>query len=124
MKRAILVLAVLAVPLRSIASGHGPLFGLATPTNSQGEFSFDFGVFGRKSTRKNAFPGRVSRCLGREDRDHYRKSHQTVVVGCGEALPNFSGRQVHGGRTRCATDSGLFRTECAVFQGFGANRWA
>jgi hypothetical protein len=49
MKRAILLLAVLAMPLPSIASGHGPLFGLATPTNSQGEFSFDFGVFGRNS---------------------------------------------------------------------------
>jgi hypothetical protein len=52
MKRAILLLAVLVVPLPSSASGHGPIFGLATPTNSQGEYSFDFGVFGR-----NASPG-------------------------------------------------------------------
>ena len=29
------------------ASGHGPLFGLATPTNSKGEWSFDTGLFGR-----------------------------------------------------------------------------
>jgi len=29
------------------ADGHGPVFGLATPTNSQGEWSFDTGVFGR-----------------------------------------------------------------------------
>jgi hypothetical protein len=29
------------------AEGHGPLFGLATPTNSQGEWSFDSGLFGR-----------------------------------------------------------------------------
>jgi hypothetical protein len=50
MRRAIFLLAVLAVPLPSIASGHGPLFGLATPTNSQGEVSFDFGVFGRNSS--------------------------------------------------------------------------
>ncbi len=49
MRRALFLLAMLAVPLPSIASGHGPLFGLATPTNSQGEFSFDFGVFGRNS---------------------------------------------------------------------------
>lgn len=29
------------------ASGHGPVFGFATPVNSQGETSFDFGLFGR-----------------------------------------------------------------------------
>jgi hypothetical protein len=29
------------------ASSHGPVFGLATPTNSQGEWSLDFGAFGR-----------------------------------------------------------------------------
>src|ERR1700724_124768 len=31
----------------AMADGHGPLFGLATPTNSQGEWSFDEGIFGR-----------------------------------------------------------------------------
>jgi hypothetical protein len=31
------------------AAGHGPIFGLATPTNSQGEWSFDTGLFGRTS---------------------------------------------------------------------------
>jgi hypothetical protein len=31
----------------SFADGHGPVFGLATPTNSAGEWSFDAGVFGR-----------------------------------------------------------------------------
>jgi hypothetical protein len=50
MKRAMFLLAVLAVSLPCAASGHGPLFGLATPTNSQGEYSFDFGVFGRNSS--------------------------------------------------------------------------
>jgi hypothetical protein len=43
----------LLVPLAlvSYASGanHGPVFGLATPTNSQGEWSFDQGVFGRST---------------------------------------------------------------------------
>jgi hypothetical protein len=29
------------------AASHGPVFGLATPTNSQGEWSFDLGAFGR-----------------------------------------------------------------------------
>jgi hypothetical protein len=29
------------------ASGHGPVFGLATPTNPRGGFSFDTGIMGR-----------------------------------------------------------------------------
>ena len=32
-----------------LAEGHGPLFGLATPTNSKGEWSFDSGLFGRSN---------------------------------------------------------------------------
>jgi len=46
MKRLTLVLA-LASALR--AASHGPVFGLATPTNSKGEWSFDSGVFGRSA---------------------------------------------------------------------------
>jgi hypothetical protein len=46
MRRA-LVFIVLGLPLFANASGHGPVFGLATPTNSQGEWSFDEGIFGR-----------------------------------------------------------------------------
>src|SRR2546430_16045457 len=33
----------------AFASGHGPVFGYATPTNSQGEWSVDLGVAGRDS---------------------------------------------------------------------------
>src|SRR5436190_18820191 len=33
----------------AFASGHGPVFGYATPTNSQGEWSVDLGVTGRNS---------------------------------------------------------------------------
>src|SRR5256714_1599321 len=33
----------------AFASGHGPVFGYATPTNSQGEWSVDLGVAGRNS---------------------------------------------------------------------------
>jgi hypothetical protein len=47
MRSFVLLLAVLGVPLFAVASGHGPLFGLATPTNSHGEWSFDEGIFGR-----------------------------------------------------------------------------
>ena len=50
MKRAVVLLIVLGLPLFAVASGHGPVFGLATPTNSQGEWSFDEGVFGRSSS--------------------------------------------------------------------------
>lgn len=49
MRRALL-LVVLGLPLFASASAHGPVFGLATPTNSQGEWSFDAGIFGRNNT--------------------------------------------------------------------------
>jgi hypothetical protein len=49
MRRALVLLVILAMPLYGNAAGHGPVFGLATPTNSKGEFSFDFGIFGRSS---------------------------------------------------------------------------
>jgi hypothetical protein len=47
--RLAIVLLILALPLFAIAAAHGPVFGLATPTNSQGEWSFDEGVFGRNT---------------------------------------------------------------------------
>lgn len=34
----------------AFAQGHGPVFGYATPTNSQGEYSFDAGVIARVDT--------------------------------------------------------------------------
>ena len=42
----ILVISAAFVP-HLFASGHGPLFGYATPTNSKGEWSFDAGLFSR-----------------------------------------------------------------------------
>jgi hypothetical protein len=50
MRRAVVLLVVLGLRLLAFAAGHGPVFGLATPTNSQGEWSFDEGVFGRTSS--------------------------------------------------------------------------
>jgi hypothetical protein len=51
MKRAVLVLlATFLLPCFAFADGHGPVFGLATPTNSKGEWSFDSGVFGRTNS--------------------------------------------------------------------------
>jgi hypothetical protein len=49
MKRAVVLLTVIGLPLFAAAAGHGPVFGLATPTNSQGEWSFDEGIFGRNT---------------------------------------------------------------------------
>ncbi|HSY92123.1 MAG TPA: hypothetical protein VK812_12170 [Candidatus Binatus sp.] len=50
MRRAVVFLVVLGLPLFSGAAEHGPVFALATPTNSQGEWSFDEGVFGRNTS--------------------------------------------------------------------------
>lgn len=50
MKRAMILLVVLAIPFYAVAASHGPIFGLATPTNSQGEWSFDQGIFDRTSS--------------------------------------------------------------------------
>ena len=49
MRRAMTLLALLALPLPAMAASHGPVFGFATPTNSQGEWSFDQGIFGRST---------------------------------------------------------------------------
>lgn len=50
MKFAVVLLAVVGLPALAIAAAHGPVFGLATPTNSQGEWSFDEGIFGRNAS--------------------------------------------------------------------------
>jgi hypothetical protein len=51
MKRTVvLAIALLTWPWCVFADGHGPVFGLATPTNSKGEWSFDTGVFGRANS--------------------------------------------------------------------------
>lgn len=39
--------ALTAFPQTAFASGHGPVFGMATPTNGQAVWSFDLGVMGR-----------------------------------------------------------------------------
>lgn len=50
MKRAITLLVLSLFSLQAMAASHGPVFGLATPTNSQGEWSFDQGVFDRTTS--------------------------------------------------------------------------
>jgi hypothetical protein len=39
-----------ALPALAVAADHGPVFGYATPVNSQREFSFDTGIFGRNGS--------------------------------------------------------------------------
>lgn len=50
MKRAFVLLVALAFSEFANAANHGPLFGLATPTNSQGEWNFDEGIFDRTAS--------------------------------------------------------------------------
>jgi len=47
MKRWLSLFCIFSMAACAYADGHGPVFGLATPTNSQGEWSFDGGLFGR-----------------------------------------------------------------------------
>jgi hypothetical protein len=50
MRLAVVLLVLLGLPSLTEAAAHGPVFGLATPTNSQGEWSFDEGIFGRNTS--------------------------------------------------------------------------
>ena len=47
--RCVFLFVVIGLPLIARAAEHGPVFGLATPTNSKGEWNFDEGVFTRTS---------------------------------------------------------------------------
>lgn len=51
--RAVAFAATLAMGQLLNAADHGPVFGLATPTNPQGGWSFDLGVNGRSGTASN-----------------------------------------------------------------------
>jgi hypothetical protein len=55
MKQLAILACALALTGSAWASDHGPVFGYATPVNSQGEFSFDSGLFGRNGTRGTQF---------------------------------------------------------------------
>jgi hypothetical protein len=45
--RVALAVVVVLWPLGAFASGHGPVFGMTTPTNAAGGWAVDFGVMGR-----------------------------------------------------------------------------
>lgn len=55
MKFLLLFSCLLALTAEASAADHGPVFGYATPVNSQYELSFDTGLFGRNGTRGTQF---------------------------------------------------------------------
>jgi hypothetical protein len=59
MKQLAALACALALSVPAWAADHGPVFGYATPVNSQGEFSFDTGLFGRKGPRGTQFSARA-----------------------------------------------------------------
>lgn len=55
MRRLLLFACLSAMAINAGASDHGPVFGYATPVNSQYEWSFDTGVFGRNGSLGTQF---------------------------------------------------------------------
>jgi hypothetical protein len=55
MKAILLLASTFVLTSTALASDHGPVFGYATPVNSQGEVSCDTGIFGRNGTRGTQF---------------------------------------------------------------------
>lgn len=51
MKSLLLLASAFALAGTAFATDHGPVFGYATPVNSQGEFSFDTGIYGRNGSQ-------------------------------------------------------------------------
>lgn len=51
---------IAGVPQAAIASGHGPVFGIATPTNAAGGWSLDLGFMGRTGEEED---GAMSRAM-------------------------------------------------------------
>jgi hypothetical protein len=85
MKRAIVLLVALAFSQHASAANHGPLFGLATPTNSQGEWNFDEGVFAR--TTRFGSQASIRELLGYGFTPHLTLSFTLPVVVGNTPLP-------------------------------------
>jgi hypothetical protein len=85
MKRAIVLLVALAFSQHASAANHGPLFGLATPTNSQGEWNFDEGVFAR--TTRFGSQASIRELLGYGFTPHLTLSFTLPVVLGNTPLP-------------------------------------
>jgi hypothetical protein len=85
MKRATVLLVALAFSQHASAANHGPLFGLATPTNSQGEWNFDEGVFAR--TTRFGSQASIRGLLGYGFTPHLTLSFTLPVVVGNTPLP-------------------------------------
>lgn len=85
MRRAVFLLVFLGLPWFAFASGHGPVFGLATPTNSQGEWSFDTGLFGR--TGSNGSQASIRGLVGYGFTPHLTLSFTLPAVVTNTTLP-------------------------------------
>jgi hypothetical protein len=55
MKSVVVLACAFAMSGAAVAADHGPVFGYATPVNSQRELSFDTGIFGRNGSRGTQF---------------------------------------------------------------------
>jgi hypothetical protein len=83
--KSVVLLVVLGLPLFAVAAAHGPVFGLATPTNSQGEWSFDEGIFGRSTSLGSQ--ASVRELIGYGFRPHVTLSFTLPVVLGETTLP-------------------------------------
>jgi hypothetical protein len=55
MKPIVVLACAFALSTFAVAADHGPVFGYATPVNSQREFSFDSGIFARNGSQGTQF---------------------------------------------------------------------
>lgn len=146
--RVLTCLAILVVASTALnASGHGPVFGFATPVNSKGEGSFDFGLFARNANFGSQTSARSMFSYGITP--HLQASFvaptliqqgslpMTMMSGGGEFQSNIAWRFQHnpnaiGRRFESTASIGLIvpgpQDSFAMFQGIhsapGVNAWA
>ena len=111
MKRAMLVLVLLALQRSMPAANHGPVFGMATPTNSQGEWSFDEGVFGRAGVNGSEVSFRM--LAGYGITPHLTLSFTLPVVAATASFPRRGFSRVMTSRRRLHGDFNIGPRESA-----------
>jgi hypothetical protein len=85
MKQLSLLFLLLFLTSGAWGSGHGPVFGFATPVNSQGEWSFDLTLAGRNSAAGNQVTGRG--IVGYGFTPHFMLSVSAPVLLSNASLP-------------------------------------
>ena len=139
--------ALFALTCGAEASGHGPVFGFATPVNSKGEWSFDLGMFGREAAAGSQVTARSMFSYGLTP--HLQLSFiapalvergalpMTMMAGGGEFQSNVAWRFHHhpdaiGRRFESTASVGLVlpgpQDDFGMFRGIhcapGVNAWA